>query len=331
MYYLYTHSFALIRLALLASLASSLHLFPQPHFLFPEKGIKEVIQTLTDNRSEIFIHAKNTKLARPVCRFARLTALVALLLLCVFLLPACGRNKAAIIIAGSTSVQPFAEILAEEYFSLTGIEIDVQGGGSALGINAVRSGTAHIGMSSRALKADEQDLWSVEIAKDGLAIIVHPDNPVKNLTIEQIRGIYAGTITNWNQVGGRNAKIHVITREEGSGTRSAFEDLVMAKTRITPKAIVQDANGAVRQLVSSDKNAIGFVSLGLVDKTVKALELQGVAATWDNIKDGTYALSRPFLFVTDGEPTEHVKEFIDFVLSEEGQQILIKEGLIPRE
>ncbi|MCL2816825.1 MAG: phosphate ABC transporter substrate-binding protein [Clostridiales bacterium] len=272
---------------------------------------------------------KNAKSTKPVCRFARLTAVIALLLLCAFSLSACSRNKASLIIAGSTSVQPFAEILAEEYFKLTKIEIDVQGGGSALGINAVRSGAAHIGMSSRALKADEQDLWSIEIAKDGLVIIVHPDNPVGNLTVEQIRGIYAGTITNWSEVGGRNAKIHVITREEGSGTRSAFEDLVMAKTRITPKAIVQDANGAVRQLVSSDKNAIGFISLGLVDKTVKALKLDGVEATWDNIKNEAYALFRPFLFITEGEPEGQARQFIDFVISPQGQQILTDAGLIP--
>jgi phosphate transport system substrate-binding protein len=264
------------------------------------------------------------------------------------LLSSCGSNSEfSIIVAGSTSVQPYAEILAEAYMhDNPESEIDVQGGGSSAGITAALSHTADIGMSSRALKDTEleklngtgQELWSVEIAKDGLAIIIHPDNPIKNLTLEQICAIYAAEVTNWKELGGKDAKIHVITREEGSGTRDAFEELVMNKKTITPKAIVQDSNGAVRLLVSDDKNSIGFISLGLVEpekgqKEVKALLLEGVEATVENVRNGSYKLFRPFLFVTvvaEGEePTGLTKQFIDFTLSDEGQQILIKEGLIP--
>jgi len=243
----------------------------------------------------------------------------------------CGDNSDSVIAAGSTSVQPYAEILAEKYMLLyPGSVIDVQGGGSSAGIEAAETGTADIGMSSRALTDDENGrLWSVEIAKDGLAVIVNPKNPVKNLTLEQVRDIYANKITDWSEVGGNNAKIHVITREEGSGTRSAFTDLIMDKQQITPKAIVQDSNGAVRQLVSSDPNSIGFISLGLVDKTiVKAVELNGIEATAANVINGTYNFSRPFLFVSKGEPEGIAKQFIDFTLSPEGQQMLVNEGLI---
>jgi len=259
--------------------------------------------------------------------------LIAVLL--VGLLSACaGMADEIIIVAGSTSVQPYAEILSEEYaLEHANIEIDVQGGGSSAGITAVLSGTANIGMSSRALKESEQDLWSVEIAKDGLAMIIHPNNPVKDLTLAQIRDIYTGTLTNWREVGGNDAKIHVITREEGSGTRSAFEELVMEKERITPRAIVQDSNGAVRQLVCGDLNSIGFISLGLVgigEKPVRALALGGIEATWENVSDGSYTLFRPFLFVCAAEPGGQAKKFIDFVLSEKGQQMLIHEGLIPK-
>ncbi|MCL2812539.1 MAG: phosphate ABC transporter substrate-binding protein [Clostridia bacterium] len=256
---------------------------------------------------------------------------ILLLALCVGLLSGCGsRRGAAVIVAGSTSVQPYAEVLAEEYALLHPESVvDVQGGGSSAGISAAVSGTADIGMSSRALHDSELELWNVVIAKDGLAVIIHPDNPLQNLTLEQVRCIYAATISNWGELGGQEAEIHVIAREEGSGTRNAFEDLAMAKVEITPRAIVQDSNGAVRQLVSNDRNAIGFISLGLVDHTVKALELDGVAPTWDNVMGGNYTLYRPFIFVVAGEPTGLAKQFIDYTLSTEGQQLLMHEGLIP--
>ena len=259
------------------------------------------------------------------------TAVITALILSMNLTAACGgRNNSAVILAGSTSVQPYAEVLAEEYALLyPESAIDVQGGGSSAGLAAAESGTADIGMSSRELNEQEKLLWSVEIAKDGLAVIVNPGNPVSDLRIEQVRDIYAGVIYNWSDLGGENANIHIITREEGSGTRSAFESLVMDQSEITPKAIVQGSNGAVRQLVSSDPNSIGFISLGLVVKTVKALRLDGVTATAENIKNGSYSLFRPFLFVTKSPPTGDVKQFVDFTLSAEGQRHLIIEGLIP--
>lgn len=267
---------------------------------------------------------------RPIRRISAAVSVV-ILVLSMSLMSACSRMPgAAIIVVGSTSVQPYAEILAEEYMVLhPGAEIDIQGGGSAAGITAAQSGTADIGMSSRALNDGEKSLWHVEIARDGLAVIVNPSNPIQNLTLNQIRDIYAATITDWSQVGGPKSKVHVIAREEGSGTRSAFADLVMGKTEITPRAIVQDSNGAVRQLVKDDPNAIGFISLGLVNETVKALHLGGVAATRENVMNGSYNLSRPFLLITRGQPTGLTKQFIDFTLSPEGQKLLSNEGLIP--
>jgi ABC-type phosphate transport system, periplasmic component len=208
------------------------------------------------------------------------------------------------------------------------VTIDIQGGGSAAGIMAAQTGTANIGMSSRALTDQEKSLWSVEIARDGLAIILNPSNPITNLTLNQVRDIYSGAISNWSSLGGPAKKVHVITREDGSGTRSAFESLVMGKTQINPKAIVQNSNGAVRQLVAGDPDAIGFMSLGLVDVTVKAVELDGVVASRINIVNGTYGLSRPFLFLSRSQPSGIVKDFIDFTLSDKGMKILETEGLI---
>ena len=226
-------------------------------------------------------------------------------------------------------MQPFAEILAEDYMKVNpGLTVDVQGGGSAAGILAAESGTADIGMSSRALIGDETKLWSVEIARDGLALIVNPKNPVGSLSLAQARDIYTGVVKNWNELGGLNSRIHVVAREDGSGTRGSFESMVMGKTQIAATAIVQDSNGAVRQVVASDPDAIGFLSLGLVDKSVKAVELEGVEATRENVLNGSYGLSRPFLFVSKEQPTGQAEQFVEFTLSAEGRKILDAEGLI---
>ena len=260
------------------------------------------------------------------------TAVLVVVMIIMGFTVSCGENsESVIIVAGSTSVQPYAEILAEEYAALSPDNIiDVQGGGSSAGLQAVGSGIADIGMSSRSLKdSEKEDLQAVEIAKDVLVIITHPDNPVKDLTLENIRDIYTGGVNTWSALGGAGKKIHVVTREEGSGTRSAFEELVMDGLRITPEAIVLNFNGAIRQLVANDKNAIGFISIGLLNDTIYPVSINGYEATRENIEDGNYNLYRAFLFVTAGEIDGIAKEFIDFALSPEGQQILVSEGLIP--
>jgi phosphate transport system substrate-binding protein len=183
-------------------------------------------------------------------------------------------------------------------------------------------------MSSRNLTDEEQQMWNVIIARDGLVLIVHPRNPIDGLTQEQVRMIYTGVVTNWRDLGGEDRRIHVITREEGSGTRGAFEDMLMDGNLITSRAIVQNTNGSVRQLVSNDIDSIGFLSLGLVDQTVKALELDGVTPSWGNVMSGDYTLYRPFYFVSAEEPVGFVKSFIDYTMSEEGQRLLMVEGLV---
>ena len=245
------------------------------------------------------------------------------------LLTACGRNADSVVIAGSTSVQPFAEVLAQDYMaSHPGVSIDVQGGGSAAGIMATKSGTTDIGMSSRNLQGSETSLWSIEIARDGIAIIINPKNPITDLTLQQIADIYDGKTTNWDQIGGKKGEIDVFTREDGSGTRSSFESLVMGKSQIMARAMVENSNGAIRQLVADDPAAVGYISLGLVDSTVKALDLGGIVPSRAHVVDGTYNLSRPFLFLSLKTPTGLVKDFIDFKMSAEGQKILYDQGLI---
>lgn len=244
----------------------------------------------------------------------------------------CARGIAEneIIVAGSTSVEPFADKWAEVYMEKhPNIIVNVQGGGSSTGIQAAECGVADIGTCSRELKPEEKDLNEIIVAYDGLAIIVHPTNKIDDLTIEQIKQIFAGQIRNWQEFGGKDKAMTVVTREEGSGTRGAFQELVMKKERIFKGAIVQDSNGTVREIVANDPNAIGYISLGLVNDKVKALKLDGIIATDENIVTKRYNLVRPFLFVTKDNPTGEVKNFIDFVLSQEGQELIRKEGLIP--
>ena len=256
----------------------------------------------------------------------------ALLALCVVTAPACRRDRSAteLTLAGSTSIQPFADKWAEVFMEKRpGLGVDVQGGGSSAGIQACKSGACQIGMSSRELKGDERDLVEIVVARDGLAIIVHPSNPGRGAKVAEIKQIFAGDLRNWNYLGGPDKAITVVTREEGSGTRGAFQELVMGKTRIFRGAITEDSNGTVREIVAHDPHAVGFISLGLVNKQVRALELDGAVANEENIRNGRYRLVRPFLFVSRGGLTGAAKEFVDFVLSNEGQALIKKEGLLP--
>ncbi|MDD3315786.1 MAG: phosphate ABC transporter substrate-binding protein [Syntrophaceticus sp.] len=234
-----------------------------------------------------------------------------------------------ITIAGSTSVQPLSEELASAFMEQNqGVEINVAGGGSGAGIKAAQEGTADIGASSRELKDEEKpDLNEAVIAKDGIAIVIHKDNGVENLTIEETQKIFAGEITDWKDVGGESGSINVFTREEGSGTRDAFEEIVMGDAKISTKAGVQNSTGAVRTAVAGDVNSIGYISLGSLDESVTAVKIDDVEPSDETIQDGTYKVARPFLYLTKGEPEGVVKAFIDFVMSSEGQEI-VAEGFI---
>jgi phosphate transport system substrate-binding protein len=241
----------------------------------------------------------------------------------------CQRSKAGITVAGSTSVQPFAELLAEEYMSRhPQSHIYVQGGGSTAGIEAVRIRAANIGMSSRSLLPDEKDLYVVTIAKDAIAIIVNPKNPTRNLSLDHVRGVFSGKIKNWRELGAPPHPIVLVSREEGSGTRESFQKFVMGKEEISLESLVQDSNGAIRQVVSNDPYAIGYISLGLVNENVRPLQISGVEPSLTNIETGKYTLVRPFLFVLNGQPEEEVKSFLEFVLSPPAQELLSKEGLV---
>jgi phosphate transport system substrate-binding protein len=232
-------------------------------------------------------------------------------------------------IAGSTSVQPFAEKLAEIFMHQhPEVRIDVQGGGSSAGIYAALQGAAELGASSRELVHGEMSLTEIPIAWDGIAVIVHPSNPLTGVSLEDLRRIFSGAVTNWGSLGLPPHALDLITREEGSGTREAFEHLVMAKQEITPAALVQDSNGAVREIVAGDPHSIGYISAGLVNEQVKALAVDGVFPTREHIKEQKYRLVRRFLLVSRQTPAGPCKAFLDFVLSPQGQHLLEAEGLV---
>ena len=241
-----------------------------------------------------------------------------------------GKQTRAVNLVGSTSVQPFAELLAEVYLAAHPAEnVEVQGGGSTAGLQAVINGLADIGMCSRSLAEEESSNFTATvIARDGLAIVVNKSNSVTTLTTEQLRGLFSGAIRNWKEVGGPDRPGRPITREEGSGTRESFVHLVMAKERISKGALTQESNGAVKELVKGDPAAIGYMSLGLVGQELKAIRVDDVEASRENVLNHSYQLARPFLFVTQGQLRPEAQRFMDYVLSQEGQNALESEGLV---
>lgn len=247
-----------------------------------------------------------------------------------FALVGCGGGTAGTVTeAGSTTVQPLAEKLASAFEARNpGVTIVIQGGGTAVGIKSASDGTVDIGAASRELTSSDPDLVKHPLVRDGIAIVTHPSNSVTSLTKEQVIRIYAGNITNWSHVGGPDRAIDVVAREEGSGTRAAFQDLVMGRALIKANAILQPSNGAVKTAVASDPQAVGFVSLGYVDSSVKAVAINGVAATEENAKNGTYPIVRPLYFLTKAQPVGLVKDFIDFCTGPDGQTIVVQEGYI---
>ncbi|MBZ9570816.1 phosphate ABC transporter substrate-binding protein [Methanobrevibacter sp. TMH8] len=242
-----------------------------------------------------------------------------------------GGSASTINVVGSTSVQPVAEKLAEDYQNAHGnVKINVQGGGSSVGIKSAQDGTADIGTSSKDLKADEkQGLTEYVLGQDGIVIAVNTKNTVSDLSTEQLKDIYSGKITNWKDVGGPDEEIHLVTREEGSGTLDAFQTMIMGKdTKIKSDAIVQSSTEAVKQSVKQDPAAIGFVSYASMSNDVKAVTVGGVAPSDATIADGSYELQRPFIFLVKGTPTGDVKEFIDWVMSAEGTKVLNEEKIV---
>ena len=254
----------------------------------------------------------------------------------LWLLTACGaplesHEPVYLRIAGSTSMQPLMENLGQAYTEQQEyVTVDVQGGGSRLGIALARENRMDIGTTSRKPTAGEEKdpemgakrLWWTAIAQDGIALVVHPQNAVGGLTLPQARDIFFGRVLDWEEIGGIPGEIVVVSREDGSGTRQVFEEMVMEEKRVTLTAIVMPSSEAVVEYVARHPTAIGYVSMGYLSPQVKALAVEGMSPTPEDIQSGGYPLTRPLYLLTGQEPAGEVKSFIEFALSPAGQAVV---------
>ena len=240
-------------------------------------------------------------------------------------------DTAKITISGSTSVGPTMEVLAEVYEKDNDVNIEVQQVGSSAGIKNTIDGTSDLGMSSRDLKDEEtKEVDGTQIAIDGIAVITNTANKVTNLTSEQVKDIFTGKITNWKDVGGEDAQIVVVSREDGSGTRDGFQDILgFESDELIKDAQICDGSGNVKSTVEGNENAIAYISFGYLGDTLNDVKIDGVEPTDANVVDGKYPISRPFIVVNKKDGLSDVaKAFVDFIMSEEGQNIVAEEGFI---
>ena len=234
---------------------------------------------------------------------------------------------------GSTSMEKVIGALSESFMAQNGgVTVNYNPTGSGSGITAVQEGTCDIGLSSRALKDEEKSagLKETVLAYDGIAIIVHPDNPVSDLSVEQIAKLYTGEITNWKDVGGNDAEVVLIGREAGSGTRDGFESITGTKDKCRYRQELT-STGDVITAVSQNPDAIGYASLASIKDTVKALYVDGVTPREATVKDGSYKIQRPFVFVTNKSVTlsEQAQAFVDFATSKDAADLIRTAGAVP--
>jgi len=264
--------------------------------------------------------------------------LVTILLSLVLAVPALAA-KEEIVINGSTTVLPIMQKTAENFMAINpDVSLVISGGGSGNGIKALTDGLCQIAMSSRDMKANETELAKskgvnpirIPIAVDALLPVVHPSNGVAQLGVEQLRGIYAGAITNWKEVGGADKKIAVISRDTSSGTYETWDEKIMNKEKVAPSALLQASNGAVVQAVSKNPNAIGYIGFGYLDKSVKGLNIGDLKATPESALSGQWPIARELYIFTNGEPKGTIKKLADYLLDpQKGQKAVLEVGSIP--
>ena len=244
----------------------------------------------------------------------------------------------SITITGSTTVLPIAQRAAESFMDIhEDISVSVRGGGSGVGIAALIDGRADIADASRPIKTKEiklarekgLDPYANVVARDGLAVVVHPDVPVDSVSIEDLKKIFTGEIENWKDLGGPGKAIVAISRDYSSGTFEVFKELVLQGAKVSDGALMLASNKAVATTVSTTPYSIGYIGLGYLSDNVKALKVDGVEATEETVKKGEYKLARPLFMYTNGEPKGIVKTFMDFVFSAQGQAIAREVGYVP--
>ena len=245
---------------------------------------------------------------------------------------------ASIVIKGSTTVLPIAQKAAEDFMKMNAdISISVSGGGSGNGIKAIIDGTCDIADSSRFIKdkeiklAQERGVLPVphRVALDCVVPIVHPSNPVSDLSTDRLKDIYTGKIRNWEELGGPDKPIVIISRDTSSGTYEVWNKKVLKKEKVTPKALLQASNGAVAQAVAKNKFAIGYIGIAYMNENVKPLKVNGVEGNATTALNGTFPVSRPLFMFTNGWPKGDTMAFINFLVSPAGQKVVAEVGYVP--
>ena len=243
-----------------------------------------------------------------------------------------------VVVNGSTTVLPAMQKISETFMAKhKDIQVSLSGGGSGHGIKSLMDKTTDVAMASRDMKPAEVEnvkknggeAVRFTVAIDAIVPIVNPKNTVKDLSLQQIRDIYAGRITNWKDVGGPDARITVVSRDSSSGTFETWEELVMKGERVQQRALLQASNGAVLQTVAKNPNAIGYVGLGYITKDIKGLEIGGVTASADTALSRTWPLARDLYLFTNGQPKGDTETLIDYALSPEGQTSVMEGGFVP--
>ena len=257
----------------------------------------------------------------------------------VFVENAWARKKEnALTLVGSTTVLPIAQLAAERFMEIhPEADISVRGGGSGVGIAALIDGTCDIANASRPMKTKELkkarakgiNPFETVIARDGIAVVVHPSNPITSITTEKLKAIYAGEISNWRDLGGKLGPIVVISRDVASGTFEVFKKLVLKGGKTREDALMLASNKAVATTVAQTPSAIGYIGIGYLSSKVKALKVDGVMPNAETVRSGEYKLTRPLYMYTNGKPKGLAAMFINFILSSEGSKIVKEAGYIP--
>ena len=253
--------------------------------------------------------------------------------------PALAAQQQEVIITGSTTVLPVMQKAGEAFMAANpDISLAISGGGSGNGIKALNEGLCNIAMSSRDIKESEVEQGKAKgvnpvrtsVAVDALVPVVHPENPIKELSIEQLRDIYAGKITNWKELGGKDDAIVVISRDTSSGTYETWAEMIMKKEKVAPAALLQASNGAVAQAVSKNKKAIGYIGFGYLNSSLKKLNVNGVEATPATALAKQWPIARELYIFTNGQPAGAVKKLVDFLVDpQKGQKAVAEVGYIP--
>jgi len=256
----------------------------------------------------------------------------------LFVLTGASYAAQSIVIKGSTTVLPIAQAALEAYMKANkDVQISLSGAGSGDGIKALIDKTTDIANSSREIKKEEISLAETKgvkpvthvVAYDALIPVVHPNNKVKDLSIDQLSQIYQGKIINWKEVGGDDLKIVVVSRDSSSGTFESWDHFVMKKAKVSPRAQMMASNGAVVTAIAKNRYAIGYLGIGYINKSVKPLQIDGVAGSAQTVLSQKYPLARELYMYTNGEPTGEVAKFIAFMKSPQGQNIVKKVGFVP--